>query len=290
MSGFEDYLTECRQLVDPHLDRLLPQEADGALAKAMRHIVFAPGKRLRPALVLLASRHVGGSVQEAMGAACAVELIHAYSLLHDDLPCMDDAALRRGRPCAHVVFGEAAALLAGDALLTLAFEALVRETPVQRPLPLMVAELARAAGWAGMVGGQMEDLQAEGQAPDVERVRRIHLGKTAALVAVSFQLGALAGGADSALAETLGGAGRQFGLAFQIVDDLLDVEGQTEDLGKAAGADAALAKMTWPAVVGVTVARQDAARLVDEARRACPAGAADELVASLAAFLLPRRR
>jgi geranylgeranyl diphosphate synthase type II len=218
-----------------------------------------------------------------------VELVHAYSLVHDDLPCMDDGRLRRGKPCVHLVHGEAMAVLAGDALLTLAFEVLSARTPGELPVAAMLVALGRAAGWQGMVGGQVADLQAEGQAPDVERVHTIHAGKTAAMIAASFRLGALAGGAPPELVERLGAAGLDLGLAFQIVDDLLDLDGTTEELGKQAGADAGRRKMTWPAAVGESAARADAAELVDGATARIGAGPGAERLSALGAWLLPRR-
>jgi geranylgeranyl diphosphate synthase, type II len=289
-SGFDHELERTRQRVDALLEQIVPggREA-GELAEAMRHIVFSGGKRLRPALVLLGCEHVGGPAQDALGAALAVELIHAYSLLHDDLPCMDDGQLRRGKPCAHRVWGEATALLAGDALLTLAFEALARHTPGHRPLGPMVVALAEAAGWAGMVGGQVADLQAEGQAPQLERVQAIHAGKTAAMIAASFRLGALAGGGSPEAVARLAEAGHDFGLAFQIVDDLLDLQGSTAQLGKQAGSDQERSKMTWPAVVGVEASRRDAARLVQSAVARCGAGPAAGRIEALGCYLLPRR-
>jgi geranylgeranyl pyrophosphate synthase len=290
VNAFESYLDATRREVDAALERWVPSPAEGGeLASAMRHIVFAGGKRFRPALVLLTCEHVGGARREGLAAAGAVELVHAYSLVHDDLPCMDDALLRRGRPCAHVVWGEALGVLAGDALQALAFEVLARDTPPHHPVAAMVSALARAAGWPGMVGGQAADLAGEGQAPDVDRVRHIHLGKTAAMISVSLRLGALAGGADAARAETLAEAGRDLGLAFQIVDDLLDLQGTTAELGKAAGADAARGKMTWPSAVGEAEAQRDAHELVDAALARVGDGPAAERFAALGAFLLPRR-
>ena len=293
VTDFEAFQRTCCERVDEALDRWLPDEAAaGDLAAAMRHIVFSGGKRLRPTLVMAGALHVGAdlprALDEALGAAVAVELVHAYSLLHDDLPCMDDAELRRGKPCAHTVWGEAMAVLAGDGLLTLAFEVLAARTPAGRPVGDMIVRLGRAAGWEGMVGGQVADLAAEGTAPDVERVRAIHDGKTAAMIAVSLQLGGLAAGGEPADVERLGALGRDLGLAFQIVDDLLDVEGTTEALGKAAGADADRSKMTWPAAVGVEQARTDAQALVDQALASAASGRAPELLGSLGGFILRR--
>lgn len=291
MSGFEAELERTRVRVDELLEQLVPQPAQaGDLAAAMRHIVFSGGKRLRPALVLLGCEHVGGRADDALGAAAAVELIHAYSLLHDDLPCMDDGQLRRGKPCAHRVWGDAMALLAGDALLTLAFEALAAHTPPHRPLREMVVALGQAAGWAGMVGGQVADLAGEGQAPELERVHAIHSGKTAAMISASFRLGALAGGGEPAAVASLAEAGRDFGLAFQIVDDLLDLQGSTAELGKQAGADSQAGKMTWPAAVGVEAARRDASELVQGAVARAGPGPAAGRIEALGRFLLPRRR
>jgi geranylgeranyl pyrophosphate synthase len=290
VNAFEHYLADVGPLVDAELERCLPAVSQaGTLAAAMRHIVFSGGKRLRPALVLLACEHAGGRPRDALGAAAAVELVHAYSLVHDDLPCMDDGRLRRGKPCVHLVHGEAMAVLAGDALLTLAFEVLSARTPGELPVAAMLVALGRAAGWQGMVGGQVADLQAEGQAPDVERVHTIHAGKTAAMIAASFRLGALAGGAPPELVERLGAAGLDLGLAFQIVDDLLDLDGTTEELGKQAGADAGRRKMTWPAAVGESAARADAAELVDGATARLGEGPGAERLSALGAWLLPRR-
>ncbi|GJM20700.1 MAG: farnesyl-diphosphate synthase [Planctomycetota bacterium] len=290
MNDFTAFMAEACARVDTALDECLPSVAErGELAEAMRHIVFSGGKRLRPALVELGALDVGGELSRARGAAAAVELMHAYSLVHDDLPAMDDAQQRRGKPCVHVLWGDAMGVLAGDALLTLSFEVLARGTPADAPVGEMCAVLARHTGWAGMVGGQCDDLAAEGAEPDLEHVRRIHEGKTAALLAACLQLGALAGGGDPAHVERLGGVGLDLGLAFQIVDDLLDVEGESADLGKAAGADAEAGKLTWPAVVGAAQARSDAEQLVSDALQRSRGGAAEGLIAALGAKILARR-
>jgi len=289
VNRFESFMADGRKVVDEALEGWLPQEQDaGTLAAAMRHIVFSGGKRFRPALVFLGCEQVGGRRDDALAGAVAVELVHAYSLVHDDLPCMDDATLRRGRPCTHIVYGEAMGVLAGDGLLTLAFEVLARHSPPDVPLAEMLVALGDAAGWNGMVGGQVADLQAEGQSPELERVHRIHAGKTAAMISVSVRLGALAGGGGADEVNRLAEAGRDLGLAFQIVDDLLDIQGTTEELGKQAGADAAREKMTWPTVVGVERARHDAHQLVDSAIASCKEGGASEIFADLGAYLVPR--
>jgi len=289
MTDLQTWLQECGAEVDEALGWWMPEsDAFGGLGAAMAHIVFSGGKRLRPALVFLACEDVGGDRRRALAPAAAVELLHAYSLVHDDLPCMDDARLRRGKPCVHVVYGEAMGVLAGDALLTLAFEVLGRHAPADAPLGKMVADFGQAVGWSGMVGGQVLDLQAEGLSADVERVRSIHRGKTGALLGACLRLGCWAGGGSDADAERLGAAGEDLGLAFQIVDDLLDLEGTEEALGKDAGADADNNKMTWPGVVGVDQARRDAQRLLDSASQRFSGGLAEERFAQLAEAVLLR--
>jgi len=288
VTTLESLRDDVRRRVDEALDRWLPDAATGPLAAAMRHAVFAGGKRLRPTLVAIGCRDVDGVLEDALGAAAAVELVHTYSLVHDDLPCMDDAELRRGQPCVHVTWNEAMGVLAGDALLTLAFEVLATRTPAHRPAAAMGGALARAAGWDGTVGGQVLDLDGEGRAPDVEQVRRIHLGKTAALFAASLELGGLVGGGAPRDVARLSDVGRDLGLAFQIVDDVLDVERTPEELGKPTGADADAGKMTWPAAVGVERAREDARALVEAAVGRAGAGGAADLIAQLGTAILRR--
>jgi geranylgeranyl diphosphate synthase, type II len=216
------YLAERAALLEPFLEAALPPagEAPAQLHGAMRHLLFPGGKRLRPGLCFAACEAVGGAPERALAAAAAVELVHTYSLVHDDLPCMDDDAERRGRPTVHVAFGEANAVLAGDALLALAFEVLARAGDAAA-----VAELARAAGSRELVGGQALDLAAEDEPPaDAAAIEGIHRRKSAALIAASIGLGARAGGADAALRERLAAFGLELGVAFQIADDLLDAE------------------------------------------------------------------
>ena len=261
------YLKDRRTLVDEALERVLPAEdvLPATVHRAMRYSVLAGGKRLRPILVIAGAEAVGGAAREVLPAACALELIHTYSLIHDDLPAMDDDDSRRGRLTSHKVFGEAVAILAGDALLTLAFKlvaenaALVRDPRVLRDV---VAELADAAGTFGMVGGQVVDIESEGKTITPATLEYIHLHKTAALIRAALRVGALlAGGAPPAV-EAIGDAGRDLGLAFQIVDDILDVEGSLEELGKTAGSDARKQKATYPALHGVPASRREAQRLV----------------------------
>lgn len=216
------------------------------LGEAMRYSLFAGGKRLRPALALGAAEIVGGDDAPALPAACALEMIHTYSLIHDDLPAMDDDAMRRGKPTCHVVYGEAMAILAGDALLTMAFD-LLAETGDLR----VVREVARASGIGGMAGGQTLDLQYEGRAITLEALEDLHRRKTGALIRASVVVGALLAGADDRTVNVLGQYGEHVGLAFQIVDDILDVTGDSAVMGKAAGSDTAHNKATFPAILGV---------------------------------------
>jgi geranylgeranyl diphosphate synthase type II len=251
--------------------------------------VLGGGKRLRPALVLIGARAAGGSEASVLGVACAVELLHTYSLIHDDLPAMDDDDLRRGRPSCHRKFDEATAILAGDALNTLAFGLVAASAPDRSRVADLVEELARAAGTLGMVGGQSADLEAEGAAPDAARVRAIHERKTAALIAASLRLGAIAVGGTPPVLAALQEAGARLGLAFQIIDDVLDEEGAAADLGKTPGKDRAQGKMTYPAAVGIAESRRIAERLVREADERAAGTAAAGLLRSLGAYFLARR-
>ena len=284
------YAAGTRPAVDEALDAYLPP-ADGPagrLAEAMRYSVFAGGKRFRPLLVLLASELCGGDEAVAMAPACAVEMVHAYSLIHDDLPAMDDDDFRRGRPSCHKAFDEATAILAGDALLTLAFEILARPECGGRTAAFVV-ELARGAGTAGMLGGQMADMVFEGSEPTAEAVDFIHRHKTAALIAASMRLGAIAADAPAATVDRLGRYGQALGLAFQVADDALDVESTSEELGKTVGKDAAAGKITYPAVFGLAEARQRARDLVGAAvAELVPFGPAVDLLRDIAHYVVRR--
>jgi geranylgeranyl diphosphate synthase type II len=247
------------------------------LADAMRYSLMAGGKRLRPILCLAAADAVGGSRAAAMPAACAVELIHTYSLIHDDLPAMDDDMLRRGRPTLHVVAGEGMAILAGDGLLTEAFHLLAREPASSDPVVLarkmrVIQTVASAAGALGMVGGQAIDLASGRSSPsgrpmplDGEGVRGLHARKTGALIRAAAASGAIMGGGTDAQVGAIDRAAAELGLAFQIVDDILDVEGGTDDLGKTAGKDAAAGKTTFPALYGLDASRRLAAECLERA-------------------------
>ena len=266
------YLRERAAAVDALLDRSLPPATarPAALHEAMRHAVLAGGKRLRPILCVAAGEACGGDAACALQAGAAIELLHTYTLVHDDLPAMDDDDLRRGRPTVHVAFGEANAILAGDALLTLAFEWLAAMPAPGLPAQL-VLELARAGGHAGVIAGQVEDLAAEGQPPDAERLRYIHAHKTGDLLVAAVRMGGLCAGAGAGDLDRLTRYGQAAGLAFQVADDILNATSTAEKLGKAAGSDATRGKMTYVALHGVERARAEAHRLVDEAV-ACLAG------------------
>jgi geranylgeranyl diphosphate synthase type II len=221
------------------------------LQEAMSYSLAAGGKRLRSILVLLSCEACGGTIESALPAACAIEMVHTYSLIHDDLPAMDNDDLRRGRPTNHVVFGEALAILAGDGLLTLAFEVLARDVTPADTAAACCADLARAAGMAGMVGGQVADLEAEGRTvASLEELESIHRRKTGALLASSLTLGARIAGANNEDLHRLASYGRCLGLAFQITDDLLDVCGTLQSMGKSVQKDASRGKLTYPSLLG----------------------------------------
>jgi geranylgeranyl diphosphate synthase type II len=274
-----------RAAVESRLAELLAElasEHDG-MREAVSYSLLAGGKRLRPILCLWSHDLVGGSRRDvAMDGACAIECVHTYSLIHDDLPCMDDDDYRRGKPSAHKKFGEATAVLAGDALLTLAFQ-IVATIPERlgagRPVDAgsvveMTGVLSGAAGTGGLITGQMLDLAGSGRTGTVEQVRRIHQHKTARLIAASMEIGAVAGGAGGKAREHLREAGMLAGEAFQIVDDVLDCVTDRETLGKTPGKDATEDKLTYPAVVGIDRAREEAGRLAGAAKEALAAGEA----------------
>ncbi len=266
---FTAYLAAERAAVDAALERLLPQPGawPGRLHEAMRYAVFGGGKRLRPVLTRAACRAAGGDPDIALEPAAALEMIHTYSLVHDDLPAMDDDALRRGRATVHVAFDEAMAILAGDALLTEGFAVLARY-PDGDGRALQRAEACRlvaaAVGSVGMVGGQVEDMEATGASADAARLERIHRAKTGALITAAVELGALLAGVDRNRRAAFSAFGRNLGLMFQIQDDILDVTGTAESLGKSPGKDEAAGKLTYPMVHGMPAARQELERLTGE--------------------------
>ncbi|MCU0880965.1 MAG: polyprenyl synthetase family protein [Pirellulaceae bacterium] len=259
------------------------------LAEAIRHSLLAPGKRLRPMLVLMACEACGYDHEAALPAACAVEMIHTYSLIHDDLPAMDDDDMRRGQPSCHAKYGEATAILAGDALLAQAFEVVATDVQPPEVAARCCGELAKAAGPDQLVGGQQDDLAAQFGEPNLEQLERIHRRKTGAMINVSLRLGGLVAQASEEQLAALDAYGGRLGLAFQIVDDLLDCEGTAENLGKRTGKDADRGKMTFPAVLGLEESRRRAKELVaaaiDAAGRFGPRGAG---LAALARYVEER--
>jgi len=290
----ERYLAAAAALVGEFLEAALPAPGGHVprLAEAVRYSALAGGKRLRPALVLGAAEACGSDRAVAVPVAAAVEMIHTYSLVHDDLPAMDDDDFRRGRPTSHRVFGDALAILAGDALLTQAFEVLAAADgiPPARRLAI-VRDVAAAAGPAGLVAGQVADLEAEGRELALPELEFIHTRKTGALILASVRAGALAAGADRARTAALGEYARRVGLGFQIVDDLLDVEGDPGLTGKGTGRDSARRKATWPSLFGVEAARARAAELIEEGVAALGGfGEEADPLRALARFVGGRRR
>lgn len=298
--GLGQRLSAYRAAVESALDTY-SQPASGSpdrLTNALRYSLLAPGKRLRPLLVLLAAEAVGGDWQQALPAACAVEMIHAYSLIHDDLPAMDNDDLRRGQPTCHRKFDEATAILAGDALQALAFEVIARDTPAGHVAACCLA-LAQAAGRCQLIGGQADDLAAEGRfgfrpygqsaEEQLKFLQRIHERKTGAMIAGSVKLGGLAVGAPPVALTALEQFGQRIGLAFQIVDDLLDVESSAETMGKHTGKDEARGKLTYPGLLGIDKSRQWAERLIDEAcQELSVLGEPAAMLVRMAKFVLER--
>jgi geranylgeranyl diphosphate synthase type II len=264
----KSYLATRAAEVDAALDAFLPKakERPATIHAAMRYSVFAGGKRLRPVLCLAAAEACGGEISDALAPACAVELMHTYSLVHDDLPAMDDDDLRRGRPTCHKVYGEGMAVLCGDALLTESFIVLAK-TPASKRYGAreLIAELAETGGSRKLIGGQVMDLEGEGKKLTKRDLVRIHEAKTAALLTTSLRLGGMTANASPAKLEALTKFGHALGLAFQVIDDILDVTQSTEVLGKTAGKDAAVEKSTYPAILGLDASRKEAARLTKAA-------------------------
>jgi geranylgeranyl diphosphate synthase, type II len=293
----KQYLKERCELVDSRLMMAMPSETElpFSLHKSMRYSTFAGGKRLRPILLLAACEAVGGEINTALPAACSMEMIHTYSLIHDDLPAMDNDDFRRGNPTNHKVFGDAIAILAGDALLTQAFILLsspffASNVPHDRILAV-IHEIASAAGSRGMVGGQVVDMESEGKIDlDLPTVQYIHTHKTGALIKASVKIGALLGGADDRLLSSITRFGEVIGLAFQIADDILDIEGSTEELGKDAGSDQARGKATYPSVIGIEESRRRASELLDMAIESLDSfGEKADPLREIAKFIISRK-
>jgi geranylgeranyl diphosphate synthase type II len=267
--SLQTYLESRRKLIERALARSLPSSGvrPTTIHRAMRYSLLAGGKRLRPILTLAAAEACGAKdLSNIIPAACAVELIHTYSLIHDDLPCMDDDDLRRGSPTSHKVFGEGVAVLAGDALLTRAFGLLATVKPARRyALSQILAETAEAAGSLQLIAGQVADLEAERNKLSIRDVRFIHERKTGAMIVLSLRLGAMIANATPGQLKAVTQFGRALGLAFQIIDDILDVTQSSEQLGKSAGKDLKAAKATYPAVIGLESSRKEADRLTKKA-------------------------
>jgi len=269
--NIKTYLVSRQKLIERALDRYLPK-ADAkpaTLHRAMRYSLFAGGKRLRPILCLATAEACGGKIPNALPLACALECIHTYSLVHDDLPSMDDDDFRRGRPTCHKVFGDGIAILAGDALLTIAFEIVSNAKPTSRyDTSILLREIAVAAGSQRLIAGQVADLEAEGKNVKRDQLQFIHENKTAAILKSSVRLGAMSANADARKLSAVTRFGQRLGLAFQIIDDILDVTQTSEILGKSAGKDIAAKKATYPAVIGLEKSRAEARRLTRQAHKA----------------------
>jgi geranylgeranyl pyrophosphate synthase len=290
VSNIDKFFSEVRELVDASLDRLVPNDETEPrrLYEAIRWSLFGGGKRFRPALIFAAGREFGAADEKLISTAAAVEMIHTYSLIHDDLPAMDDDDLRRGRATAHKKFDEATAILAGDALQAMAFETIAGDDSLDAGLRLqLVTELASAAG--RMVAGQQLDLEAEGKDADLDSIERIHKGKTGALIRFSVRAGGLIAATDPKEIAVLTLFGEKLGLLFQITDDLLDVTESTESLGKTAGKDIAAGKATYPSAIGLEETRSLIRKVHGSAIEELEAvDRCDGLLADLADFLVSR--
>lgn len=298
MSNFDlkPFLAERKKLVDEALENYLPsvQGLEKKVVEAARYSLFAGGKRLRPILCIQSAEVMGGSYEMVMPIACAMEMIHTYSLIHDDLPAMDNDDFRRGVPTNHKVFGEAIAILAGDALLTEAFGLIAgmhedARIPAERILRA-VSVVTKASGYKGMIGGQVIDLECENRDVDIATVEYMHIRKTGAILSACLELGALLGGGSDRDVASLTKFGQHFGLAFQITDDLLDVEGDATLMGKTPGSDVAKNKKTYPALLGIPKSRESARMHVDEALKAVGSfGEPAEPLRAIARYLLVRQ-
>jgi geranylgeranyl diphosphate synthase type II len=287
----KDYLASRLALVDRALSRCVPKAQPKRLHDAMRYSLLAGGKRLRPLLVIAAAEANGAKASQVLNAACAFECLHTYSLIHDDLPAMDNDDLRRGKPTNHKAFDEATAILAGDGLLTLAFELMASSGGAPGRATAALGAFARAAGSMGMVGGQMADILAEGKPVTAAQLKAIHAGKTGALIRAALECGAILAGAPAGRRRALAQFGSHIGLAFQVADDILNVTGDSAKLGKKTGSDAGLHKATYPALFGLEQSRSIAATELGAAL-AClrPFGKKAEPLAALARFVVERDR
>lgn len=292
-SNLQEFFAQCRTLIDAELGRLVPSEAiePATVHQAIRWSLFAGGKRFRPALLLAIGETFGAPAERLLKSACALEMIHTYSLIHDDLPSMDDDDLRRGRPTCHVRFGEATATLAGDALQTLAFQTIAEDTNLSAETRvLVISELTRGAGTPlGMVAGQAHDLEAESRAVTPAELQQIHQLKTGALIVAAARCGAIIAKATRDEIEVISEYAGHLGLLFQITDDLLDVTASAKDLGKTPGKDVRSQKATYPALYGIEVARQHAIEIHQQTCRAlAPIDRPTHLLSAIADFILRR--
>lgn len=288
----EEFLKDCGGAVDTELRRLIPpaDREPTRLHKAIRHSVFAGGKRFRPALTFASAKAFGVPQDKIVTIASAIEMIHAYSLIHDDLPAMDDDELRRGRPTCHTEFGEATAILAGDALQTLAFQSIAEDGKLDHKIRIrIISELARAAGTPfGMAAGQQLDLEGEGKTVSSQKLEETHRRKTGAMIVASVRIGAIVGEADEVAYTTIGAYGETLGLLFQITDDILDVTQSTTMLGKTAGKDATVDKATYPALHGIEGSKEMARRIHEKACRELDAIGNPPLLREIADYVLRR--
>lgn len=291
--NLKEYWTNRQKTFEKALDRFLPKSTTrpATIHEAMRYSLFAGGKRLRPILCLAAAEGVGGSTANALPLACAVECIHTYSLIHDDLPCMDDDDLRRGKPTSHKVYGEGLAVLAGDGLLTIAFELVARCPGWPRyKMADLIKELSQASGSKGLIAGQVVDLESEGKKISLNDLRYIHQNKTSALITSSIRLGAMSGNATAEQLKNLTQFGKSLGLAFQVIDDILDITQTSAQLGKSAGKDLKVQKATYPALLGMAGAQKEAARLTKQAMSALkPLGNQGLRLREIADYMLERK-
>ncbi len=294
MKSLKAYLSVKQKLVDRELKRLLPAAnvSPATIHQAMRYSVFAGGKRLRPILCLAAAEACGGEDEPALPLAAAVECLHTYSLIHDDLPCMDDDDFRRGNPTSHKKYGEGIAVLAGDALLTIAFEMVANaKAPPRYEVATLVRELAETSGSRKLIAGQVLDLEGEGQGATLTlaQLKRIHLGKTAALLTTSIRFGGMSANATPKRLEALTVFGQSLGLAFQVIDDILDVTQSSEKLGKSAGKDEAAGKATYPSLMGLEKSKKEARKLTEKAMTALEVfGVRGQRLREIADYLLAR--
>jgi geranylgeranyl diphosphate synthase type II len=290
-----DYLNQRQALINQYLARCIPPEDQypQTIHKAMRYSLFAGGKRLRPILAMAAAEAVGSRAENVLPVAGAVELVHTYSMIHDDLPAMDNDDLRRGQPTSHKVFGEAIAILAGDALLTMAFE-LLTDPSFTSAISYgqyleIIGELALAAGSRGLIGGQVADIESEGKQVDFPLLEYIHTHKTGSLILASVKMGGLAANCSSSHLGALSAYGERVGLAYQIIDDILDVEGKSTELGKNTGGDVSLGKATYPALWGMKQAKEQAQNLITSAQQELsPLGESANRLREIAQFIISR--